>query len=161
MLVETKAITELGLVFGNTWRVVGVAIAGILIMAFAANWLVQRWDVRSSAIPYVLLLGSLALGVLMAQGGGLPPTLLGQLGTVAILTSPLLFSGLVFSALLSKEQDIAGAMSANLFGAMCGGLLEYNAMYFGFQFLYVLAGGLYAGAFLSSVLSPKRVSVPA
>ena len=36
-------------------------------------------------------------------------------------------------------------MSANLFGAMCGGLLEYNAMYFGFQFLYWLAAALYAG----------------
>jgi hypothetical protein len=34
-------------------------------------------------------------------------------------------------------------MGANLFGAMCGGLLEYNSMYFGFQFLYLLAAGIY------------------
>ena len=33
MLVETKAITELGLVFGNTWQVVGVTIQGVLVMA--------------------------------------------------------------------------------------------------------------------------------
>jgi len=31
----------------------------------------------------------------------------------------------------------------NLFGAMCGGLLEYNSMYFGFAFLYLLAIGFY------------------
>jgi predicted MFS family arabinose efflux permease len=39
-------------------------------------------------------------------------------------------------------------MSANLFGAMCGGLLEYNSMYFGFQFLYLMAAGLYLLAFV-------------
>jgi len=38
-------------------------------------------------------------------------------------------------------------MSVNLFGAMCGGLLEYNSMYFGFQFLYLIAAGLYLLAF--------------
>jgi hypothetical protein len=38
-------------------------------------------------------------------------------------------------------------MAMNLLGAMCGGLLEYNAMYFGFRFLYVIAMGLYLMAF--------------
>jgi hypothetical protein len=46
-------------------------------------------------------------------------------------------------------------MAMNLFGAMCGGLLEYNSMYFGFRFLYVLAAGLYVGAFLSELISLK------
>jgi hypothetical protein len=50
-------------------------------------------------------------------------------------------------------------MSANLFGAMCGGLLEYNAMYFGFQTLYWLAVGLYAGAFASSLLT-RQAAIP-
>ena len=49
-------------------------------------------------------------------------------------------------------------MAANLFGAMCGGLLEYNAMYFGFQFLYWLAGALYLGAFLTSLRKPQAVA---
>ena len=43
-------------------------------------------------------------------------------------------------------------MAANLFGAMCGGLLEYNSMYFGFQFLYWLAAALYAAAFVTSLI---------
>jgi hypothetical protein len=67
----------------------------------------------------------------------------------------MFFSGLVFSSLVATEVDLPGALAANLFGAMCGGLLEYNAMYFGFQFLYVLAAGLYAGAFVfSTVVAP-------
>ena len=34
MLIETKAITELGLLFGNTWQVVGITIASVLVMAY-------------------------------------------------------------------------------------------------------------------------------
>jgi hypothetical protein len=38
---------------------------------------------------------------------------------------------------------------------MCGGLLEYNSMYFGFRFLYILAVGLYAAALLSELMAFK------
>jgi hypothetical protein len=97
----------------------------------------------------------------MAQRGGFSSTAGGRLATVLLLTGPMLFSGLVFSSLIAAEPDLPGAMSANLFGAMCGGLLEYNAMYFGFQFLYVLAMGLYAGAFVfSTVVAPGSRSMP-
>lgn len=152
MLVETKGITEMGLVFGNTWQVIGIVIAGILVMAFLANWVVQMFRIERPLIPYVLLLASLALGVAVARGGGLSATPLGQVGTIIVLTSPLFFSGIVFSSLIATSRSITGAMSANLFGAMCGGLLEYNAMYFGFQFLYWLAAALYASAFLSTLM---------
>jgi hypothetical protein len=33
MLVETKSITELGLTLGNSWQVIGLVIAGIMVMA--------------------------------------------------------------------------------------------------------------------------------
>ncbi len=36
---------------------------------------------------------------------------------------------------------------------MCGGLLEYNSMYFGFQFLYWIAIALYAAALISALLN--------
>jgi spermidine synthase len=156
MLVETKGITEMGLAFGNTWQVIGIVIAGILVMAFLANWLVQSLKIERPFVPYVLLLGSLAAGLLVARSGGFASTSAGQLGTIVVLTSPLLFSGIVFSSLLATTRGVSGAMSANLFGAMCGGLLEYNAMYFGFQFLYWLAAALYAGAFVSSLAARQN-----
>jgi hypothetical protein len=62
----------------------------------------------------------------------------------------------VFSNLLSSGSKIASAMSLNLMGAMCGGLLEYNSMYFGFRMLYVLALGLYVAALLSSIFFRTR-----
>ncbi len=47
-------------------------------------------------------------------------------------------------------------LAMNLLGAMCGGLLEYNAMYFGFRFLYIVAGALYVMAFASEIVSVRR-----
>jgi hypothetical protein len=60
MLVETKAITEMGLTVGNTWQVIAIAIAGVLVMAFLANAVVHRLGVRDTYWPYLFLLLSLA-----------------------------------------------------------------------------------------------------
>jgi hypothetical protein len=154
MLVETKGITELGLTFGNTWQVIGVVMAGILLMAFLANCVVHWLRLRSLVLPYVLLLASLLVGLLLMQGGGFLPTPMGRLLAVVVLTCPLFFSGMVFSTLLRSSDDVSGAMAANLLGAMCGGLLEYNAMYFGFLFLYWVALAIYGAAFLTCWLRP-------
>jgi hypothetical protein len=63
--------------------------------------------------------------------------------------------------LLAKGEDISRAMAANLFGAICGGLLEYNSMYFGFQFLDWLALGIYSLAFVSSLLALRAPAAAA
>src|SRR5205085_10613140 len=93
----------------------------------------------------------------------LPSPWTGRAGTILLLTCPLFFSGIVFSTLLKCRGEISGVMSANLFGAMCGRLLEYNSMYFGFQFLYLLAAGLYVLAVavgLCWLKSDRRVIEP-
>ena len=150
MLVETKAITEMGLTFGNTWQVTGIVIAGVLFMAYLANTAVQAFRIRKTVIPYVFLLASIGVGLAIARSGGFAPTLSGKFLSIVLLTCPIFFAGIVFSALIARTENIAGAMAGNLFGAMVGGLLEYNSMYFGFHFLYWLAGGLYLAAFASS-----------
>ncbi|MEZ0222944.1 MAG: hypothetical protein ACAH83_00190 [Alphaproteobacteria bacterium] len=151
MLVETKAITELGLIFGNTWQVIGITIIGVLVMAFLANLLVSRHALSRTFAPYVLLLAVILLGYVVAIHGGLPQAgIFMKLGMVVLLTSPLLFSGIVFSTLLKEADDLPSALAYNLMGAMLGGLLEYNSMQFGFAFLYLIALGLYALAWLTS-----------
>lgn len=151
MLVETKAITEMGLTFGNTWQVIAVAITSILVMALLGNSLVHQFRVSSPFFAYFFLFASLAAGWWIAKTGGLSSTLAGRIETAVILTCPLCFSGIVFSVLLSARTRISSAMSMNLMGAMCGGILEYNSMYFGFRFLYLLAALLYAVALLSAL----------
>jgi len=160
MLVETKGITEMGLTFGNTWQVIGVVIAGILTMAFLGNCLVQWLNIRRSLVPYLFLWTALAVGWLAARSGGFASTPVGRLETAVVLTLPLLFSGIVFSTLLSTTKQIAGIMAMNLLGAICGGLLEYNSMYFGFRALYVMAMVCYFAAFVSEFAFKKREPAP-
>jgi hypothetical protein len=157
MLIETKGITELGLTLGNSWQVIGVVIAGVMLMAFLANYVVQRWTVERVGICYLLLLASLLAGWFIAGHGGLPSTWAGRTGTVVLLTCPMFFSGMVFSTLLRSQGEISGIMSANLFGAMCGGLLEYNSMYFGIRSLYVMAAGIYLMAFIWGLAQTRSI----
>jgi hypothetical protein len=154
--VETKGITEMGLTFGNTWQVIGIVIASILVMAFLANLVVQRLNIRRPAIPYLLLCTSLLVGWSIARSGGLPSTPFGRLETAIMLTCPLFFSGIVFSTLLSSKGQLAGVMAINLLGAVCGGLLEYNSMYFGFQSLYLIAIFFYVAAFVFDMATARR-----
>jgi hypothetical protein len=150
MLIETKGITELGLTFGNTWQVIGVVITAILIMAFLGNLVVSRLDLQRPLVPYLCLYVTLALGWAIAAAGGFSSTALGRLAAAAILTCPMFFSGIVFSVLLGRRGDVSEGMAMNLLGAVCGALVEYNSMYFGFRSLYGLAALFYVLAAAAS-----------
>ncbi len=163
MLVETRSITTLGLNFGNTWQVVGFVILGILTMAFLANLAVQKLNIPQKALPvaYVLLLSIIGVGMFLSSRG-FDSSLTGRLTALVVLTSPLFFSGIIFSTLIRSTQQISGALAANLVGAMLGGLIEYTSMCFGFSFLYWIALALYGGAFLCSFRKgPPAAVVPA
>src|SRR6202048_2314136 len=161
MLIETKGITEMGLTFGNTWQVIGIVFAGILIMAFLGNCLVQWLDIRRAQLSYLLLFAALAAGCLAARSGGFASTPLGRLETAVLLSLPLLFSGIVFSTLLAARERISGIMAMNLVGAIVRGLLEYNSMYLGFQALYLIAMGCYLLAFASELVFRDKEAKPA
>jgi SAM-dependent methyltransferase len=164
MLIETKGVTELGLIFGNTWSVLAVVIASILLMGYLAN----RWVMRFGAVPaglaFGLLFAGLALGwvvTAMSLSGVVIP--LPRLVLPAALTLPLFFAGLVFSSALTRTGEIGPALSANILGAMLGGFLEYNSMYWGYTSLYPLGMALYGLAFVCSWRAARTAgeSVPA
>jgi spermidine synthase len=152
MLVETKSITELALVYGSTWLVISIVIAAILIMAFLANLMVIRFGSPRPSVTYSLLGFSLLIGLGISFGGleGLSLTVERLIMTL-VLTLPLFFSGFAFSTELKKSASVAIALSSNLLGAMLGGFLEYNAMYFGYRSLYILALVMYGIAFFGSI----------
>ena len=155
MLVETKAITELGLHLGGTWFVIAITITMVLLMAFLANLLVQRKLAPRTSIAYLGLLASLLLGYFSARNHDLiafSSPMLNMIVSCVVLTIPLFFSGFVFSSLIAKPgQNISTALAYNLMGALFGGLMEYNSMYFGFAFLYLLAIGFYGLAWVFSL----------
>ncbi len=151
MLIETKAITELGLLFGNTWYVVGITIISVLIMAFIANAIAAHLPDRVLFPAYLLLGVIIMTGYAVSIHGGISHAdAASKLALVALLTGPLFFSGIIFSLLFKNSDNITGAMSYNLIGAILGGLLEYNSMRYGFAFLYIVALALYGLAWAAS-----------
>jgi spermidine synthase len=164
MLVETKAITELGLHLGSTWYVTAAAIVLVLVMAFFANFIVQQKLFQRADLAYLGLLISLLVGYVFARNHDLiafSSPLMSLLASAVLLTIPLFFSGIAFSALIGKTDiNISTALSYNLMGALFGGVMEYNSMYFGFAFLYLLAICFYflAWAFsweMAAKMNPK------
>ncbi|MHB2020817.1 MAG: spermine/spermidine synthase domain-containing protein [Candidatus Xenobia bacterium] len=158
MLIETKDITELALQYGSTWMVVSVVIASILVLAFLANLVVMRWPRLPLPLCYALLALSVLAGTLTPylESWGLGANLEKFVITL-LLTIPLFFSGLAFSSEVNRLDEISSALSSNLMGALLGGLLEYNSMYFGYRMLYFLAFAMYLGASLTSRLRAGSV----
>jgi NADH:ubiquinone oxidoreductase subunit 3 (subunit A) len=57
-----------------------------------------------------------------------------------VLTISLFVAGIIFSSLLGEAKiNISTAFAYNSMGAPFGRVTEYNSMYFGFAFLYLLA----------------------
>lgn len=156
MLLETKGVTELALSYGSTWYVNSIVITAILLMGFAANLWVMKRGIPSRKFVYYALLLSLLASFGFTYYKFLGSTLwMSQIFMPAVLTLPLFFSGMAFSAEL-KKAGVAVALYSNLLGAMLGGFLEYNSMYFGFRSLYVIAFVMYLIAYLANAKKSSR-----
>ena len=154
MLVETKGITEAAKIFGGTWIVISIIILLILTMAFFANLIIYKKIKIKENLMYFLLLLSIIVSYyatsLRIEDYSLN---LAKILNPIFLTLPLFFSGLAFSSELKKINSPSIALSSNILGALFGGLLEYNSMFFGFKFLYLLAIFVY---FLSFLFASKK-----
>ena len=154
MLLETKGVTELSLLFGSTWIVNAVVIAAFLMMGLLANSLVMLRPI-SRRLAYS------ALFLLLGAGMFLPYSLLDALpGTEKVFAAavlvglPVFFSGLVFSRSFRDVAHPAQGLGINLLGAVVGGALENLVMIGGTPILGVLAVALYG---LSAALLGRSV----
>ncbi|HEY7064792.1 MAG TPA: hypothetical protein VII06_25185 [Chloroflexota bacterium] len=150
MLLETKSVTQLSLLFGSTWLVNAVVISAILALALGANLYVGWRRVARVGPAYGLLALALLMDQVVPLGalGGLDAPLRAALGSL-LLALPLLFAGVVFAILFARSSAPSRAIGSNLLGALAGGLLEYASMISGFGALGLLALGLYAGSWLA------------
>ena len=55
LLVETKNISQLSLLFGATWVTNGVVFSSIFVMAITANLIVGRWQIARLPLLFILL----------------------------------------------------------------------------------------------------------
>ena len=152
MLLETKGVTELSLLFGSTWIVNAVVIAAFLSMGLLANTLVMFRPVARS-LAYVFLFLILAASMFVSYGMLEAFSPAAKVLTSAILVGiPVFFSGMIFSRSFRDVKQPSQVLGINLLGAVFGGILENLVMVGGTTILGILALLLYG---LSAFFVPQ------
>jgi hypothetical protein len=151
MLLETRSLVSFGLLFGNTWMVNSLVFFAILCSVLLAVLVSARSPRTASAGMYVALLGALTLAYLVPGGALLswePPALRYAAASVLAFL-PIFLANLVFAGSFKRTGARADvAFASNLLGIMCGGMLEYAALVYGYRHLLLLAIAFYALAAL-------------
>ncbi len=160
LLVETKSVTEMSLLFGSTWAVNILVFFSILVMILAGNLLVLRWKTPDLRVLFPALFGALFLAYLVPVRALLGLGLAGQwvLGSLMVAL-PIFFAAIIFATLFKTRTDGSRALAANLLGGILGAVLEYSSMAIGIKALYLLAVGAYLAAFLFA-RKPGRAVAP-
>jgi SAM-dependent methyltransferase len=162
MLIETKAVVQMALLFGSTWIVNAIVFFAVLSMILVANLFVLLVRPRSLALFYGGLVITLAANAVVPLDAflGLPREAQ-VLGSCLLAFTPILFAGVIFAVSFSRTVDADRAFGANIAGAMAGGLSEYSSMLVGFQYIVLVALVFYmlsAWAERRS-LAPERAAV--
>lgn len=156
MMLETKSIIQLALLWGSTWVVASLAIASVLAMALVANFVVSRVEIRRPWTVGAVLFTLLVLNYVIPVGAvSFDSLALESLFYAVLIFSPILCAGLLFGSAIKHSTSVARDYGTNLLGAMAGGVGEYLSLVTGFNLLLVIIALAYAGAILA-----RRSSVP-
>lgn len=154
MLIETRAVVQMALLFGSTWVVNTVVFAAILLMAVAGN-LYAGWAKPKRLEPYYVgLMAAIGVGLAVPLDVflGLAPAV--QVAAAcALVFAPVLFAGVIFPTTFARTARPDLFFGANVAGALVGGLAENASMLLGFRYLLVVALGFYA---LSALFGGKK-----
>jgi hypothetical protein len=148
LLIETKFVTTMNLVWGATWLTSAVVFGAILAMILVGTVFVEL-----RPLPWFWAATGLVIALLATY---LVPTeaLVGRSAAVRLLLSVLMVGGPIFFAsvcfaLRFRERPAADiAFGWNLLGAVAGGLLEFLSMSLGLKALTLIAVLAYLSAFL-------------
>lgn len=162
LLIETRGVTSMSLLFGSTWIVNASIFGGILVMVLLANLAVLRWDIRNPQPWYGGLFAATALLYFFPVEWLHTLPLLPR-GVLAGLLAglPVGMAGVIVPILLSRAARPTVALGSNLLGAVLGGCLEYYSMFGGLRSTVLIALILYLGAFLLLRPADEAAASPA
>lgn len=153
MLLETKSVVHMALLFGSTWLVNSIVFGAVLIMILLANLFVHAFKPRSTKPYYVLLVLSLIVGIIVPMNVFLAlPGAAKIIASCAVAFLPIFFAGIVFATTFRDSRQPGLDFGCNIAGVMLGGLCENLSLMLGFSNLLGVAIGFYI---LSALLQPK------
>lgn len=148
LLMETRYITAMNLLWGATWITSAVVFGAILVTILVATLWTEGRTVSWPAASGLLVAGLVATYLIP------PHTLLATEGLVRLTASvayvgvPVFFAAVCFALRFQTRRDAGQAFGWNVLGAVLGGLLEFLGMSLGFAALVLVALTGYLVAFL-------------
>ena len=153
MLLETKGVVHMALLFGSTWVVNSVLFFAILVMILCANLYVLKIKPQSLALYYVLLVTALLSNALVPMDVFLSlSTAARLLASCLVVFIPVFFAGVIFACAFRQSRQPDVDFGWNVAGIILGGLSEQLSLVLGFNYLLLVAAGYYL---LSLAFQPR------
>jgi SAM-dependent methyltransferase len=152
MLLETRAVTEMSLLFGSTWLVNSSVFFTILVLILLANIYVLQVAGINLFRHYLGLTAVIIAGALVPPAVFLTGGVLWRYFAPCFFTlAPVFFAGVIFARSFRSATRPELALGANIAGSVVGGLAESFSTVLGFQHLLLVALVFY----LLSAWSPR------
>ncbi len=155
LLLETRFVTSMNLVWGATWLTSAVVFGSILAMILLGTVFTQLrplpWRVATAGLIVSLLAVYFVPGDMLLGRSMVPRLLL----SVLLIGTPVFFASVCFALRFATRKAVDVAFGWNLLGAVAGGLLEFFSMSVGLKALLLVAAAAYLVAFLQKGRSEK------
>lgn len=163
LLLEVQIISKMALLFGTTWIVNSIVIAGLLLLIVAANALVGAWPRFPTPVAYAGIFACMALSFSVPLHSLFFQSVwLKAIAASLLLCLPVFFASIVFVQSFAASGFRGEALGSNLMGALVGGLLESLSFWTGIQSLLLLAALLYFASYLTRRREPPSpAAIPA
>jgi len=148
LLIETKFVTAMNLLWGATWLTSAVVFGAILFTILIGTVVTELkpvpWAVAGIGLVMALFITyAIPLEALLRTD---PPTRLAL--SVLYVAAPVIFASVCFAARFKVRPAADLAFGWNLLGAVMGGLAEFFSMALGFRAMTLVAITAYLLAFL-------------
>jgi SAM-dependent methyltransferase len=161
MLLETKGVVQLALLFGSTWLVNSVVFAAVLAMILLANLFVLGVRPRRLGPYYGMLAMALLVNAFLPVNTFLALSATTRaVASCLLVFAPVFFAGVIFATAFQESPRPDLALGSNIAGAVLGGLCENLSLVLGFNHLLLVALGFYLLS-ASRRPAPRVATLPA
>lgn len=162
LIIETKLVTEMNLVWGATWITSAVVFGSILLMILAGTIAMHMrplpWHAAFAGLIAALVL-TYAVRAEALVGRAFAPRLALSIGFIGL---PVFFASICFAVVYRERDDAGVAFGWNMLGAVAGGILELTSMALGTKAMTLFAIVAYLAAYLvryrRTALNPARAT---
>jgi hypothetical protein len=144
MLLETKGVVHMALLFGSTWIVNSFVFFSILVMILLSNVFVLIYRPKMLWPYFLMLVVALAANCMIPMNSFLVlPGTSRIIASCSLVYLPVFFAGVIFATSFRESLNPEVDFGSNIAGIILGGLSEYLSLVLGFGHLLWVAIAFY------------------